>query len=393
MSDTQKAARIHDLLAEAGLDAIVTCDPHNLRWLTGVWLPTSHAQTDLPLFALARRTGAPALVLPESLAESARETAGATTLLPYGNREGPLDAALAALAAALGTARRIGLDAGAATVDRHQAIVARLAAPGCTLTEIGEALLRARSVKTAAEIEVLSEIALRTDHAINGYFHHLIANRATSALVIAEGLRIHALERDIELSGYAACARATVGKDAAEFWAYAPNYDFASAGIRKYPQDLLVAEAANPAAGYWSNAIRLAINAKEMTPEQDAAYGALHRLTTALRGAMRPGRRLCDVDAEIRGLAAAEGIALVPGLALGFGIGVAPMEGPWILPAAEDEIAPGMVFVLDPAVRHGGLLYRSRDTVVIEADGARVVNAYKDWREPYLAIGNLADFT
>ena len=48
--------------------------------------------------------------------------------------------------------------------------------------------------------------------------------------------------------------------------------------------------------------------------------------------------------------------------------------------------------VVDLVVSHEEVLYRSRDTVIISVEGPRIVNWYKDWREPYLAIGFLADF-
>jgi hypothetical protein len=77
---------------------------------------------------------------------------------------------------------------------------------------------------------------------------------------------------------------------------------------------------------------------------------------------------------------------------LGFSIGVAPMEAPFICAGDHTEIADGMVMVIDLVVQHEEVLYRSRDTVTISSEGAQIVDWYKDWREPYLAIGFLADF-
>ena len=149
------------------------------------------------------------------------------------------------------------------TVAVATALSEALRSAGHTVVECGGALRAARMTKTLAEQERLEELALKTDHAINGYFHHLIANRASSALVISEQLRIHSLERDIELSGYNACARAKVGEGTKKFWPYAPNYDFATMEVRKYPNDTIVAEVANTDGGYWSNAIRMAAKREE----------------------------------------------------------------------------------------------------------------------------------
>lgn len=62
------------------------------------------------------------------------------------------------------------------------------------------------------------------------------------------------------------------------------------------------------------------------------------------------------------------------------------MEPPFLAPGDIRTVEESMVFVLDPVVKANGKLYRSRDTVVVTANGPQIVNWYKDWREPYIAI-------
>ena len=52
----------------------------------------------------------------------------------------------------------------------------------------------------------------------------------------------------------------------------------------------------------------------------------------------------------------------------------------------QTQIEEGMIIVIDGLIEHKGLLYRSRDTVVITDNGPEILNWYKDWREPYFAL-------
>jgi Xaa-Pro aminopeptidase len=123
-----------------------------------------------------------------------------------------------------------------------------------------------------------------------------------------------------------------------------------------------------------------------MSAEQEQAYGELVRLQALLLAGLKNGRLCADIYRETVTAAKEEGLSLVGNLPLGFCVGVSPMEGPYLALGESQAVATSMVFILDPVVKHGGLFYRSRDTVVITENGAEIVNWYKDWREPYLAI-------
>lgn len=46
----------------------------------------------------------------------------------------------------------------------------------------------------------------------------------------------------------------------------------------------------------------------------------------------------------------------------------------------------GMVLVLNPHVQGpGGTILYSRDTVLLDFNGCKILGWYKDWREPYVA--------
>ncbi|WP_210495170.1 aminopeptidase P family protein [Microvirga antarctica] len=392
MADTLKLEKILDAMQASGLDAMIVGDPFNIRYATGLWLPMMHAQPDRPVFGIVRSDGSRELVVPAVWETSARECAEVDAIRAYSGETDQIQGAVAAALVFLREPGAIGFDGDAMPVAVAGLLSEALCREGHRTVRCDDALRRCRMMKTPIEQARLEDLALKTDHAINGYFHHLIANRASSALVISEQLRIHSLERDIEISGYNACARAKVGEGTKKFWPYAPDYDFAAMDVRKYPDDLIVAEVANTDGGYWSNAIRLAINATSMTEVQERAYEDLNQLRTFMLDKIKPGNRCSDIYREVASFATDGAISLRSDVPIGFGIGVAPMEAPFFAPGDDTAIETGMVMVIDLIVQRDGVLYQSRDTITVSEVGARIVNWYKDWREPYLAIGFLAEF-
>ena len=385
MNDKAIQAKIEAIIADAELDLLVLGDLYNIQYATGVQLPAAQAQSDLIILAAFRGGQAPALFVPHCWLGTVRTMCPQSDVISYRPAQSPLLAAVAALQAWAGPAQRLGLDEATLPVLLSRQLSEMAAAGGLTLVDCSEAIADARLVKTPTEQRLLSEIAYKIDHVINGHLHHLSADRRRTASLMSESVRIHALERDIPIQGYNACARAIRGTSLAHFWAHAPKFGFADVEMTQ-DRDAIIIDIANCEAGYWSNAARIAISHDEMSPAQAAAYGALVALRDMLLAALRTGRSGADVYREVTQAGQAAELPLVTELPLGFGVGVAPLEGPFLAPGEERALATGMVLVLDPVVRHDGLYYRSRDTVVLRESGPEIVNWYKDWREPYLAI-------
>ena len=385
MNDKAIQAKIDTIIAQAELDLLVLGDLYNIQYATGVQLPAAHAQPDLVILAAFRSGQAPALFVPHCWLGVVRRICPLGDVISYRPEQTPLVAAVAVLQAWAGPAWRLGLDEATLPVLLSRQLSEMAAAEGMTLVDCSQAIEAARLVKTATEQQLLSEIAYKIDHVINGHLHHLSADRRRTASLMSESVRIHALERDIPIQGYNACARAVRGTSLAHFWAHAPKFGFADVEMTQ-DRDAIVIDIANCEAGYWSQAARIAISHDEMSVAQTEAYGALVALRDMLLGALQIGRSGADVYRAVTLASQQAGLPLVKQLPLGFGVGVAPLEGPFLAPGEMRTLAPGMVLVLDPVVQHDGLYYRSRDTVVLRASGPEIVNWYKDWREPYLAI-------
>ncbi len=377
--------KLEAIIEAERLDALVIGGVYNIQYATGVRIPSAHAQPDLAMFAIFANDREPVVLVPACWESVARQTCYFQAVRAYGSHTAPLAAAVETVVALCKTAKRVGLDSECLPVSTLTAISRSLADSGATVTDCGGNITAARTVKTDTEIEVLEAIAYKNDHIINGHFHHLSADRPKTASSTSESLRVHSLERDIEISGYNACSRAVIGDSMSQFWAYAPTFGFADP-VMTSDNDPIVAEVLNTEDGYWSNAARIAVSGNQMTEAQEQAYGQLNHARELLLGALETGRKGCDVYRDVIEKARNEGLTLVENLALGFSVGVSPKEPPFLSAGETRAIKTSMVLVLDPVVRHGGLYYRSRDTVIMRDDGPEIVNWYKDWREPYLAI-------
>jgi Xaa-Pro dipeptidase len=385
MKNVAMYKKVKSIVDENHLDALVLGGTYNIQYATGVHIPCAHAQTDLVMFAVFAVGKEPMVLVPKCWESVARQTCYFTNVRSYGLDNRPLEMATAALVDWCQPAKRIGTDDGNMSVTVNAQLAHAFERAGVTLVPCKSHISKARSIKTDEEVALLTAIAYKTDHVINGHFHHLSADRPKTASSISESLRIHSQERDIEISGYNACSRAVLGESLSKFWAYAPKYGFADCEMTK-DNDTIIAHVLNTENGYWSNATRMAISSDRMSDEQERMYAALNQLRDLLLSSLRIGRKCSDIYHEMIEHSKKESLSLVNNIPLGFCVGVSPMEGPFLSPGEEQTVEASMVLVLNPVVKYGTYFYRSSDTVVIKEDGPEVVNWYKDWREPYLAI-------
>lgn len=377
MSNRLDPNRINAVIKDHNWRALVAFGAENVQYLTGAFLPFARARRNQPVAVVWPANGAPVAFVPAAWATSFGK-ASAVSVKAYdasGN-----DAA--ALAAAMGDTLKggtIGCDLDAATAASIKAL------GDVTLAPADEALASLRMIKSDAEIALLSSAALRTDHAINGCIHHITVDRRMSELTFVEELRIHSVERDLDLIGYDATARIASGHELPEYWANAPRYGYATTRDLQLGETIRI-DVTNVSDGYWSNAARMMVMRDQLSAEQEHDYDALVAVRELLLQHLKPGKTCAEVCAAVRKAAQEQGVPLVVGSDLGHGIGVSPVEAPFLNCGDDTPIAAGMVLVLDPVIETAAGICRSKDTVVIDDNGAKIVNWYKDWREPYTPI-------
>lgn len=370
------------------LEVMILSDHYNIQYITGIKIPCSHAQPDLVMIALIDRQGGQKIILPEQWVASAEQTSFGGELLSYSIGKNPLVAVSMILENELKNKLRLGSDDDIVSLKLSKMIDEKIDKCGATKVLITEDIIAARATKTETEIKHIRSIGLKTDHAINGYFHHLIADRSKSSMSVSENLRIHSLERDIEIEGYNACSRGVLGQSIENIWAYAPAFGFASDDFTDVG-DPIIADAMNNERGYWSNATRIGIMADEMNEDQEEAYDQLVRLRKIICANLKTGRTASQIYQDVVAAAKSQKISIIKNHGFGFSVGVSAKEAPCLVSGDETLIQVGMTMILDGIVEHKGLLYRSRDTVLIGEEGPELLNWYKDWREPYFALNTI----
>ena len=379
---------INSIMDDKAVDLLVICDPYNIQYATGIKIPSAHAQHDLIMLAVFSKKNKPIVVIPKCWEASAVQSRYNADLISYSILKSPDQSAMELLERKIEGAKFIGTDIESVSLKLNKMIEALVTKLGAKNVACDDNFIARRSQKLQSEIYHLKSIAHKTDHAINGYFHHLIADRSKSSMSVSENLRIHSLERDIEIEGYNACSRGVIGKSIAHIWAYAPSYGFASSDFTEIG-DPIIADAMNSERGYWSNSTRIAIMADEMSEEQNIAYEQLNSLRKLVCSKLKTGEKTGAVYQEISEAAEKQNLSIVQNHSLGFSIGVSAMEAPFLSPGDDTVLTSDMILIIDGIISHNDKLYRSRDTVLLTETGVEFLNWYKDWREPYFAMNTI----
>ena len=102
-------------------------------------------------------------------------------------------------------------------------------------------------------------------------------------------------------------------------------------------------------------------------------------------GAVRPGMLGKEVDAVARGVIEKAGYGENFNHQLGHGIGLQFHEAPWLHPASEDVLEPGMVVAMEPAIYiEGWGGFRIEDNILITEQGGENITPLPQVFEPIL---------
>jgi len=387
MRDLGILSKVQGALNSTEYDALVIVGADNVQYLTGAPLPFAPYRPGQHTLVSWPKAGGPACICPAEWEATIRSRGWVSDVVSYPTAgDSPLPAVHRVaqhLAQSVREGATVGLDMARATPAFAAALQSAL--PGLRLVACDRWLAELRMVKTPAELALLEEIADKTDHGINGAIHHVVVERFKTQLTLAEDIRVHCLERGLELRGYGGAAQVACGEAAASFWPLAPKYGYS--GTEPLEQGAAVRMSMRGhLAGYWSDACRMMVMSLQ-NDAQAAAYGQLVALREAIVARLRPGVRCSQVVDEVAAEAKQVGIAFLVELGLGHGIGASLCEPPYLNASDDTALAPGMALVLDPAV-YGpdSQIMRSKDTVIITETGCRIIGWYRDWREPYIPI-------
>ncbi len=349
-----RRGRLRDVLADAGLDALVVGHLPNVRYLTGY--VGSNA------IAVIGRDGE-RVMTDARYAVSAREQIDDEVEVMIG--PGDLTADLVRAISAIAPGGRVGLEAAYTSMARGAQITTRVGEADPTIDvrpEVGrvEAL---RLIKDAGEIAAIARAADMVDQALADVLAAGLAGRTEREVAFALQTRLF-----------------QIGADGASFEiivAAGPNgaKPHAVPGPRVIGEgELVVIDLGAIAEGYCSDMTRT-VPTGTVPDALARAYDVCAGAQAAALEAVRPGITCAALDGVARDLITAAGLGEAFGHGLGHGVGLEIHEAPRISREGTETLRPGMVVTIEPGIYLEGLGgVRIEDLVVVTDDGARVLS-------------------
>jgi Xaa-Pro aminopeptidase len=340
-----RVSALDDLLADAGLDAVLVTKDASIAYLSGFW----GLQMERFFGVVARRGGGGALIAPDLDREG---VAAAPTGLEHVLYETGASNGLPELFGALDGARRVGVEEDHLNFARSRALLDA----GYELVPATDLVMRLRAAKDAEEVAAVRHACAEIQLAYEALWGELRAG-AVEQEVNADVE--HRLRRRGATHAHAAIL---FGANAAQ-----PH---ASGGPAVLAEgDVVVADVAAQFDGYWGDLTRCAV-VGEPGEWARAAWAVVREAYEAAVAATRPGARARDVDAAQRAIVGAH--PELGGVLHGAGhaIGTEIHEPPFLVPASDAVLREGMIFTIEPGLyhpAHGGI--RLEDDILVGPDG------------------------
>jgi Xaa-Pro aminopeptidase len=368
--DAAKLARVRELMAEDGLDALVVRAPDNVLYLTNFWGMKGYDACVFP------REGEPVLITIEASEEDAARMAWTDDVRfikgydPADPRP-PLARTLDAAVEAAGWYENVGLELslGTQASDRMVGEPTTFTAgwfeafPGAV--DATPLLARARSVKTAQEVErmrLANDIAAAAMEHVRGLVRPGMREAEAAALwqgfVHGEGT---GWRRKVEL-------------------ALPFSLVWAGRGIKTFTAtgDLPVVEGEPVlfeiwvcADGYWADHTKNLV-VGELKPEYAEVEARLMEIYGEALASIRPGASMAELDRQVRE-------RIEPTHPICHGVGARAHEPPYPHQAGGGEFAQGMVLAVEPGIYwEGGGGLRVEDNFLVTADGVEKLSDFPD---------------
>ena len=380
---TDERARAGVALREARIDLAVLSSVANVTYATGIEVPLAYgAGFDLSygpwLAVLSATASGGALVAPSGTSgpapELEMETLGFDTLTtwevpdPEGTYLGQLREALR-LAGATGGRGRVGVELRSLPLAAARIIEESLA--GWEIVDVEPALLSARRIKTAREIELLRRGAHLADVSHVALAEQCREAGRTEIAMFTEVSRavFTAAEKDIPLAGELVVGSRTTTV------AYPNNGPFDRVAE---PGDGALMDLSGRVDGYWFDCTNTHIvGGVEPTEEQKRYARASQAACEAGMAALKPGGRASDAfHAAERAFADA---GLPTAHYAGHQVGVTVNELPRLVPYDQTVIEAGMVFCVEPGAYEGpGGTFgaRSEKMVLVTEHGPEILSTF-----------------
>jgi Xaa-Pro aminopeptidase len=371
-----------------GLDAFVLFHPIRIAWLTGFF----HQITERPIVLILTPDGRSAMLVPKLEQEHVQTITGFDQVASYpeyptGGTVHPMEH-LRHMLADLGMTRgglQIGFDHdGPLDVNGYRGVpFSQIVAPGCETREARGLIDHLRSIKSEGELALLTESCRWADRA-HRIMHETMAIGRSDLEIAPEAALIASREMLATLGpGYQAPSRAFF-----QPWCGLPVALYMISGSHTalphglpggtglQPGDLIETFASVDVGGYQSELERTMI-VGEPSADIRRHFATMCELQQIAFGAVRPGRALAEIEAEMTAAFEALGVRDAQRHHTGHGIGLEGHEAPFIDLGDPTIVEPGMVFTIEPGLYLPGFGgFRHSDTVVVRAAGVESLTNY-----------------
>jgi Xaa-Pro dipeptidase len=375
--DDAKLDRVRELMAEAELDALVVRAPDNVLYLTNFWGMKGYDACVFP------REGEPVLITIEASEEDAARMAWTedVRLIRGYDPEDPRPPLARTLDAAVAAARdyqRVGLELSLGTQASDRMVGEPTTFTAAWFDAFPEAadatplLVRARSIKTAQEVERLrlaNEIAAAAMEHVRDRLRPGMREAAAAALW--QGF-VHG-----EGTGWQ--GKVELALPFSLVWAGRGIKTFTATGnLPVVEGEPVLFEIWVCADGYWADHTKNLV-----VGELEADYARLeetlvHVYTRALSMAIH-GQSMAELDRKVREMLANAGYPGQPTHPICHGVGARAHEPPYPHQAGSGEFEEGMVLAVEPgAYWPGGGGLRVEDNFLVGRDGLEKLSSFPD---------------
>jgi len=353
------------LRAGAG-DVVVLFPSRNLQYATGF----AEEPGERHLFLFVPAAGEPVFYVPELYADQLAEATWIGDVRTWGDADDPREG-LADVVADLG------LEGGRLLLDDTMWALftqdLRAVAPDATFGLASDVFAPLRRRKDDAELAALGRAADAADAAMAD-----LRAMGDAAIGLTETELAREVERLLEEHGGTGVSFETIvgsGPNGAK-----PHHHHGDREIR--PGDPVVLDFGTRVDGYPSDQTRTVVFGGEPDAEFRRVHEVVREAQAAGVAAVEPGVAAETVDAAAREVIADAGYADEFVHRTGHGVGLDVHEEPFVVAGNDRELAPGMVFSVEPGVYLPGEFgVRIEDLVVVTANGCERLNdTARGWR-------------
>lgn len=274
-------------------------------------------------------------------------------------------AALLSGPAKLAKGAAVGFELDEVTISSYRSVASMLAEEGYLLHDVEGRVKRLRVFKDAAELELLAQAAAIADAALSAALERF-----------EEGMSELALKAEID---YQVLRRGGEGAAFPTIVASGVNGSYPHAGASEKPirtAELVTIDFGAVWRGYCSDMTRT-VWLGELSEHDQRLVRAVAMAQGRAVEAARPGLTAGELDEVARAYLREEGLADYFVHSLGHGIGLDVHESPTLRSGQTERLEAAQVITIEPGVYLPGRTgCRIEDTVVLEADGCRVLNQH-----------------